>query len=144
MCETKYCVLQVDQYGSAYLRRLIWWVQELKNIELPSKPVLELLSAAAEVIFSSKASKLHFQEAVFNSFQMTVSSSRFHVIPLALGPEWLKNDCNKAAEREEDRSNARAAMDVAVSDYIILNLGQVQALSLSDVKISGYVTKVDF
>ena len=76
-------------------------------------------------MFSSKASYEYFQQAVHDTFQTTIPSPRFHVVPLALGKGWLKGDCTDLTHRRERRLAARSALNLDTEAYIVLSVGQV-------------------
>ena len=92
---------------------------------MPSVSTLELLSGAAEAVFSSVASWEHFQQAMYQNFKQTLPSARFHIIPLALGRQWLHRDCAESAAREQTRLLARQELGLPPHSYIVLNVGQV-------------------
>ena len=92
---------------------------------MPSVSTLELLSGAAEAVFSSIASWEHFQQAMYQSFKQTLPSARFHIIPLALGRQWLHEDCAESAARKQMRLLARQELGLPPHSYIVLNVGQV-------------------
>ncbi|KAK9814775.1 hypothetical protein WJX72_011270 [[Myrmecia] bisecta] len=116
---------QVEQFGAAFLRRLVWWVQELHNIELPDKPTMELLAKASEVVFVAGAAHEHWTQIHHSVFGSQFGFPNFRTIYLALGHEWLERDCQASRVGGSERTLARQEMNMTVDDYVVLHMGQI-------------------